>query len=156
MQVTLRVALVIYALILFIVVTHLLKKEKLPEKYTILWYIFSLVILLIGIVPQFLEIISKSFGFEVLSNFVIGVLITLLTIMCLALSIMIAKQKKNADRTAFFFCRFLSGKPPAGRFFRQALSGRSGEDFCPLRRSGNFPGLSGSPFSSPRGKGDLP
>lgn len=95
MQVTLRVALVIYAIILFIVVTHLLKKEKLPEKYTILWYIFSLVILLIGIVPQFLEIISKSFGFEVLSNFVIGVLITLLTIMCLALSIMIAKQKKK-------------------------------------------------------------
>ena len=95
MQVTLRVALVIYAIILFVVVTHLLKKEKLPEKYTILWYIFSLVILLIGIVPQFLEIISKSFGFEVLSNFVIGVLITLLTIMCLALSIMIAGQKKK-------------------------------------------------------------
>ena len=95
MQVTLRVALVIYAIILFIVVTHLLKKEKLPEKYTILWYIFSLVILLIGIVPQFLEIISKSFGFEVLSNFVIGILITLLTIMCLALSVMIAGQKKK-------------------------------------------------------------
>ena len=95
MQVTLRVALVIYAIILFIVVTHLLKKEKLPEKYTILWYIFSLVILLIGIVPQFLEIISKAFGFEVLSNFVIGILITLLTIMCLALSIMIAGQKKK-------------------------------------------------------------
>lgn len=95
MQVTLRVALIIYAIVLFIVVTHLLKKEKLPEKYTILWYIFSIVILLIGLVPQFLEIISKSFGFEVLSNFVIGVLITLLTIMCLALSIMIAGQKKK-------------------------------------------------------------
>ena len=60
MQVTLRIALVIYAVVLFIVVTHLLKKEKLPERYTIIWYAFSLVILLVGIVPQFLEIISKA------------------------------------------------------------------------------------------------
>lgn len=95
MQITLRIALVIYAVVLFIVVTHLLKKEKLPEKYTIIWYAFSLVILLVGIVPQFLEVISKALRFEVLSNFVIGILITLLTIMCLALSVMIAGQKKK-------------------------------------------------------------
>ena len=95
MQITLRIALVVYAIVLFIIVTHLLKKERLPEKYTIIWYAFSLAILLIGIVPQFLEIISKMLGFEVLSNFVIGVLITLLTIMCLALSVMIAGQKKK-------------------------------------------------------------
>lgn len=95
MQITLRIALVLYAIVLFIILTYLVKKERLPEKYAILWYIFSLVIILIGIVPQFLEIISKSFGFEVLSNFVIGILITLLTIMCLALSIIIAGQKKK-------------------------------------------------------------
>ena len=95
MQITFRIALVIYAVVLFILVTHLLKKEKLPEKYSILWYAFSLVILLVGVVPQFLEIISKALQFEVLSNFIIGILITLLTIMCLALSVMIAGQKKK-------------------------------------------------------------
>ena len=95
MQITVRLATIAYSIILFIIVTHLLKKEKLPEKYSILWYAFSLVILLVGIVPQFLEIISKALKFEVLSNFVIGILITLLTIMCLALSVMIAGQKKK-------------------------------------------------------------
>ena len=95
MQITLRLAIIAYSIVLFIIVTHLLKKEKLPEKYSILWYAFSLVILLVGIVPQFLEIISKALKFEVLSNFVIGILITLLTIMCLALSVMIAGQKKK-------------------------------------------------------------
>ena len=95
MQITLRIALIVYSIILLIIVTHLLKKEKLAEKYTILWYAFILIIFLVGLVPQFVEIISKIFGFEVLSNFVIGILIALLTIMCLGLNVMIANQKKK-------------------------------------------------------------
>ena len=95
MQITLRVALIIYAIFLLIIVTHLLKKGRIPEKYSIIWYICSIIILLVGLVPGFLEIISKLLGFEVLSNFVIGILIALLTIMCLVLSVMIAGQKKK-------------------------------------------------------------
>ena len=95
MQITLRVALVIYAIILLIIITHLLKRGRLPEKYSIIWYAFSIVVLLVGIVPQFLEIISKLLGFELLSNFVIGILIGLLTLMSLLLNVMIAGHKKK-------------------------------------------------------------
>ena len=95
MQLTLRVALIVYAIALIIYTTHLLKKGRLPEKYSVLWYAFSLVVLLVGIVPQFLEIISHLLGFEKMSNFVIGVLIVLLTIICITLSVMIAGQRKK-------------------------------------------------------------
>ena len=95
MQITLRIALIVYAVVLFILITHLLKKGRIPEKYSIVWYIFTLVVLLVGAVPQFLEFFSKILGFEVLSNFIIGILIALITIMCLVLSVMIAGQRKK-------------------------------------------------------------
>ena len=95
MQITLRIDMIIYSLFLLIPVTHLLKKRRLPEKYSILWYAFAIIILLVGVVPGFLENVSKALGFEVMSNFVIGILIGLLTIMCLALSVMIARQRKR-------------------------------------------------------------
>ena len=95
MHTTLRVALIIYALSLFAIIIHLLKKDRLPENYATLWFAFSIIILLVGIVPEFLTIISKALGFEVLSNFIIGILIALLTIMCIALNVMIASQKKK-------------------------------------------------------------
>ena len=97
MQITLRIDMIVYALFLLITVTHLLKKRRLPEKYSILWYAFAIIILLVGIVPGFLENVSKALGFEVMSNFVIGILIGLLTIMCLALSVMIARQRKRVE-----------------------------------------------------------
>ena len=95
MQVTLRVALVIYAVALIIYTTRLLKKGKIPEKYSFLWYAFALVVLLVGVVPQFLEFFSELLGFETMVNFVIGVLIVLLTLVCMALSVMIAGQRKK-------------------------------------------------------------
>ncbi len=95
MQITLRIDLIVYSVLLLVVVTHLLKKGRLPEKYSILWYAFALVILLVGIVPGALEVVSDTLGFELMSNFVIGILIGLLTFMCLALSVMIAGQKKK-------------------------------------------------------------
>ena len=95
MQVTLRIALIVYALFLFIIITHLLKKGRITEKHSIVWYIFTMVVILVGIVPKFLELFSDFLGFEVLSNFVIGILIALLTIMSLILNVMIAGQRKK-------------------------------------------------------------
>lgn len=95
MQLTLRIALVVYAIFLFILITYLLKRGRITEKHSIVWYVFTIVVSLVGIVPQFLELFSKLLGFEVLSNFVIGILIVLITIMCLVLNVMIAGQRKK-------------------------------------------------------------
>ena len=38
MHTTLRVALIIYALSLFVIIIHLLKKERLPENYDLKYY----------------------------------------------------------------------------------------------------------------------
>ena len=46
MHTTLRVALIIYALSLFVIIIHLLKKDRLPENYATLWFAFSIIILL--------------------------------------------------------------------------------------------------------------
>lgn len=95
MQVNLRIYLIIFSLILFAIIIKLLQKGRISEKYSLIWFAFSLLILLVGLVPGFLKTISNFFGFEVLSNFIIGVLFVLLTIVTIFLTVMIDGQKKK-------------------------------------------------------------
>lgn len=96
MQLNLRIYLIIFSLILFAMTIRILQKGRMSEKYSLIWFTFALLILLVGLVPGFLTAISNFIGFEVLSNFVIGVLLVLLTIITILLTVMIDGQKKKA------------------------------------------------------------
>lgn len=96
MSLSLKVFLIGFAILLFFVTTHILKKGRIPEKYSLLWYFISLIILLVGIVPNFLNIISEKIGFQVLSNMVIGIMLALLTFLTMALTIIVSGQKKKS------------------------------------------------------------
>lgn len=95
MSLNLTITLILVALALIILTTYFLKKGRIPEKYSLLWYCFSLIILLVGLFPQIFTFISDKLGFEVMSNLIIGVIIGLLILFNMALSIMIAGQKKK-------------------------------------------------------------
>lgn len=95
MSISLTITLIIVSIILLILTTYVLKKGRIPEKYSLLWYSFSLIILLVSIFPNLFNIISSSLGFEVMSNLIIGIIIGLLILLTMALTIMIAGQKKK-------------------------------------------------------------
>ena len=78
-----------------VLTTIVLKKGRIPEKYSILWYAFSIVILLVGLFPAIFTFISKKLGFELMSNFIIAIIIGSLLLLSMALTIMIAGQKKK-------------------------------------------------------------
>lgn len=95
MSISLTITLVIVALSLLVLTTYFLKKGRITEKHSLLWYGFSLLILLVGIFPNLFSAISNKLGFQVMSNLIIGFMIGILLLLNMALTIMIAGQKKK-------------------------------------------------------------
>lgn len=95
MSVKLKIALLIFSLVWFLVIFYLIRKDKLPVKYSLFWFIAILVIFLIAIIPSILELVTSVFGFKTLSNLVIGVILTLLLFITLILTTIVAIQKKQ-------------------------------------------------------------
>lgn len=95
MSLNLKVILITYALILIIVTTYILKKGRISEKYSLLWYFISCVILILGIFPQIFSKISNELGFQTMSNCIIAILIALLTFLSIALTVIVSGQKKK-------------------------------------------------------------
>ena len=95
MSKSLTITLIVVSAFLIILTTYVLKKGRIPEKYSLLWYAFALVILLVGIFPNVFSFISKALGFEVMSNLIIAIIIGSLLLLTMALTVMIAGQKKK-------------------------------------------------------------
>lgn len=88
-------SLVVFSVSLIVLTTYFLRKGRIPEKYSLLWYAFSLIILLVAIFPSLFSFISNKLGFQVLSNLIVGIIMVLLILLTMALTIIAAGQKKK-------------------------------------------------------------
>lgn len=95
MQINLIITLIAVALFLIIITTYILKKGRISEKYSLLWYGVALILLLVAVFPNLFIFVSKKLGFEVMSSLIIGILIGVLILLVMALTVMIAGQKKK-------------------------------------------------------------
>lgn len=95
MSINLTITLIIVSLLLIILASYFLNIGRIPEKYALLWYLFSIIILIISFFPNVFECLAKIVGFQLLSNMFIVVLIGVLFLLVMALTIMIAGQKKK-------------------------------------------------------------
>ena len=53
---------IIFSIIFIIFILNLVRKNKLDEKYSILWLFFGIIILIVSIFPKVIEKISSWFG----------------------------------------------------------------------------------------------
>lgn len=95
MSLKLRIALLIFSLVWFVIILELLRKNKLPIKYSLVWFIAIFVLFLIAVFPYILEFFAKMFGFITMSNLVVGIMLTLLLGITLILTMIIFHQKKQ-------------------------------------------------------------
>ena len=95
MNLSLKIALIIFCIILALVTTKILKKGRMPIKYSLLWYFCSLIILLVAVFPFIIEYVSKLSGFKTLSNLIIAVILALLLFLTMSLTIITSGQKKK-------------------------------------------------------------
>lgn len=95
MSLNLKIGLIIVSLVLFIITFILLKKGKLPVRYSLIWFFAALFILLIGIIPKLFLKISKLLGFVTMSNMVIGIFIFMIILILILFTIILSKHMRK-------------------------------------------------------------
>ena len=95
MSITLRIYLIIFSLFLILLTFFVLRKGRIPEKYSLIWFFIAFIILLVGIVPNFVDLISELLGFEIMANMITAIILLLMTFITMSLTIIVSGQKKK-------------------------------------------------------------
>ena len=95
MNLTLRIALLIFSIMLICLTTFILRKDRIPINYSLLWYFSALVILIVAVFPFILEHLANMLGFATISNLVIGIIITILLFLNMSLTIITSGQNEK-------------------------------------------------------------
>ena len=95
MSKSLIIALIVFSIIWIFIILRSIRKGKLSIKYSLIWLLMALTILFVGIFPSFMEFVSELFGFITISNFVIGIIISLLMFITLVLTHIVTEQKNQ-------------------------------------------------------------
>lgn len=91
----LNIVLIIASLFTFIYVISRIRKHKLNIDDSILWIIWSVLLLILSIFPDLPHKISKLLGFEATSNFILSLFIFCIYIMVFFQSIKISELKEK-------------------------------------------------------------
>ncbi len=95
MSFSLRLFLIIFSLILAFIIFHLIYKKKIQISFSIFWLFSALLILLVGLFPDFINIFTRIIGFETTSNLVIGIILGILLFNTLLLTIILTEQNRK-------------------------------------------------------------
>ena len=81
--------------IIVITVLRLAKKEKISIKYSLVWLFPCFLMLLFIVIPGFMDLVTKTLGFQTASNMIILVLIGFLFVVNIALTVIVTNQKEK-------------------------------------------------------------
>lgn len=95
MNINTRIAIFLVALILSIIILIVLKKDKIPVRYSLLWWMGVIVLLLLVIFPNIFIFFTRLLGFETISNMIIGVFIVIILFITISLTIIVSGQRKK-------------------------------------------------------------
>ncbi|MBP3885361.1 MAG: DUF2304 domain-containing protein [Olsenella sp.] len=95
MPLILRLVLFVFSLVFFFAVFQLVRKERLQLKYSLMWMVLSIVVLLCAVFPNAVGAVSKALGVGVASNFVFLAGFVILIGICLSLSVIVSWQAKD-------------------------------------------------------------
>lgn len=95
MSMNLRIGIMLVAIFLIIVTLIILKKEKIPVKYSLIWLFSGIIILLVAFTPEIFIFVANSIGFKTMSNLIIGMFIVLLLMITMSLTMIVSDQKRK-------------------------------------------------------------
>ena len=97
MSLSLRIVLLIIVFIYLLVIIKQIRKKKLQINFCIIWIVISLLLIVAVCIPNFIETIAKSLGFEVASNMVFCLTIFIAFYLIFILTLRIS-QENNKTR----------------------------------------------------------
>ncbi len=95
MSVSLRILLLVFSIVLALATTIVVKKGRMPIKYSLLWYFSSLIVFVLAVFPFIIEWVAGLFGFITLSNLVTSIMIGILLFLTMSLTIITAGQNRK-------------------------------------------------------------
>ncbi len=95
MSTKMSISLIGVSLGIVLVLLYLLKKDKIPVKYSMVWFVVSLILLCCAFLPVWMVNFTELVGFKTPSNFVIGVLFILVFVICIVLTCIVSGQNKK-------------------------------------------------------------
>lgn len=95
MPISIRILLLIFSVVLALITTIVLKKGRMPVKYSLLWYFSSIIVFILSVFPVVIEWIAKLFGFKTLSNLITAIIICILLFLTMSLTVITAGQNKK-------------------------------------------------------------
>ncbi len=95
MSTELKITAIVSILFLIILILHYVKKEKILIKYSLVWLIPSIVLLIFVLVPGFLNWTTNLLGFQTASNMILTLLVGLLLMITIALTVIVSTQKEQ-------------------------------------------------------------
>ena len=95
MSSSLRLWVFIVALIIILVIVQILRKGRVPIKYSLLWFISASIIMLVAVFPNILNFMANLMGFKTISNMVIGIMLVILLFITMSLTIIVSGQNEK-------------------------------------------------------------
>ena len=86
------VAIAFLLLIIFLII-YLVKKEKISIKYSLVWILPCLFLMIFTLVPGLLNTVTMTLGFQTGSNMIFALLIGFLMIITISLTVIVSHQK---------------------------------------------------------------
>ena len=85
----------IFSIFIILFIIHLIRKEKVNIKYSLIWIILFAALLLCLFIPGLLSFITKLLGFQTASNMVLSLLIAVLVIINISNTVINSHQDKK-------------------------------------------------------------
>ena len=100
MTIKLQVFLIVFVLIFLVIILRLLKNGALELRYSILWFLTGLVLLLLGIFPDIMSFVAKVLGIYDVTNGLFAIALFFILLMLLSLTSITSKLNKQNKEIA--------------------------------------------------------
>lgn len=84
-----------FIVVLFLLVTSFVKRGKMTVKYSVVWYLCLLTLLVFTIIPNLLGWFTKLIGIQVSSNFIFAFMIGVLFVISISLTVYASEQNEK-------------------------------------------------------------
>ena len=98
LPIRLKVSLMAAVLVFFIIVLSMLKRRRLALKYTLLWLLTGVVMLIFVVFPELLQLLAGFIGAQTLMNTLYLLIIGFILVLLMMLTSIVSKQ---TERIAF-------------------------------------------------------
>lgn len=95
MTYSLKIISLLFILSILTIITIFVRKKKILVKYSIIWYLTCLFLLILVLFPNLLNLITNLLGIQIASNMIFALIIGFLFVITISLSIIVSEQKEQ-------------------------------------------------------------